>query len=661
MINSYNNFDPLEKVIETSQNFDLLNESKKREIRNILKSYTGYFDIFSEMIQNSLDACERKWRELNYTFEPQIQVTIDLSERSIIVSDNGTGMNKQEFEYCLAPNISFKSNENLRGNKGVGSTFLSYGFNFFKMHTRSKGFEARIELIGGKDWVDGNLSERPKFQDLEHNIDAFLTSKDSGTTIKVTLRQGEKPNLNFISATTADQWMTILKIKTALGGIYLTTTKEGQFKPKIKIKVISVSGDETIKESKGADYYFPHDIPNLRVKSIQEIEIALNGIQGGPDEKFGRLNENFKRLNAVYEIWGKSELLSINKFSNNLNDEEKTLIEECNVCVYGFFCNTTKIFDRFNDDSLRIRKSYRILRGGLQMATDGMPQGELITIPLTRYIGYQEQTHVVVHFTKGEPDLGRKTFQKEKTELGEKLAKSVVEICRKYRQHLKSDETSDPLTPDRDRHEWIKSQETYFTNNSLGAAYPKLVEKIKLLSEPQKEQDVVALFHELIGAKLIKGIEFYATSEHTRYDSVYRLNYNDDTLFYEEIENPLGISKERIPELPFITEPKVLEYKYDFDALVRECLSNEKYHNHINLVVAWDASLAYSDNVELKSILINDLALDQRITFGTTHLAYLTGHYERPIYEVIILKELLSFLNDKNFEMQNQIRKYTDI
>ncbi len=37
--------------------------AQKREIRNILKSYTGYYDLFSEMIQNALDAVEKRSAE----------------------------------------------------------------------------------------------------------------------------------------------------------------------------------------------------------------------------------------------------------------------------------------------------------------------------------------------------------------------------------------------------------------------------------------------------------------------------------------------------------------------------------------------------------------------------------------------------------------------
>ncbi|MBW3776485.1 hypothetical protein GL272_05910 [Aeromonas veronii] len=37
----------------------VLDQARKGTVSNILKSYTGYFDVFSEPIQNALDACEK--------------------------------------------------------------------------------------------------------------------------------------------------------------------------------------------------------------------------------------------------------------------------------------------------------------------------------------------------------------------------------------------------------------------------------------------------------------------------------------------------------------------------------------------------------------------------------------------------------------------------
>ena len=44
---------------------DVINTTIKRQIKNILKSYTGWFDPFSELIQNALDALDARKAENN--------------------------------------------------------------------------------------------------------------------------------------------------------------------------------------------------------------------------------------------------------------------------------------------------------------------------------------------------------------------------------------------------------------------------------------------------------------------------------------------------------------------------------------------------------------------------------------------------------------------
>ena len=48
--------DPLD--IKAASDSDFVSASRKREIRNILKSYVGFFDPFSELIQNAMDAVD---------------------------------------------------------------------------------------------------------------------------------------------------------------------------------------------------------------------------------------------------------------------------------------------------------------------------------------------------------------------------------------------------------------------------------------------------------------------------------------------------------------------------------------------------------------------------------------------------------------------------
>ncbi len=99
------------------------------------------------------------------------------------------------------------------------------------------------------------------------------------------------------------------------------------------------------------------------------------------------------------------------------------------------------------------------MQGGLQIASDFMPQGELLVIPLKRFIGYQQNTHVIVHFTQGLPDLGRKTFQPELREIAELLAVGVTNTLIEYRSLMKPDTgATQNLLPDKDKHDWITTR-----------------------------------------------------------------------------------------------------------------------------------------------------------------------------------------------------------
>lgn len=75
-----------------------------------------------------MDAVERQC-EIEKNHKSKIQIIINLQENSIEVVDNGVGFESTEFKSFLAPNISFKSGNRTRGNKGVGVTYIAYGFN----------------------------------------------------------------------------------------------------------------------------------------------------------------------------------------------------------------------------------------------------------------------------------------------------------------------------------------------------------------------------------------------------------------------------------------------------------------------------------------------------------------------------------------------------
>jgi len=659
MSNFLEGFDPLGAQVDGSiAGFEgVLEEANKRVVHNILKSYTGYFDVFSEIIQNALDAVELRVRSDGAAYQPQIWIEVDISEGRLRVTDNGIGMGQDELKLCLRPNVSFKKQSEGRGHKGVGATFLAYGFSFLKLQSKKGGSLLAVVLRQGRLWTEdtGNLIPRPKFQSAEFDVKELAAEK-SGTSVEVLIGKspGERPkDLGWIGAQSAQQWLDVLRIKTPLGGVYLQTAK---FKPKVVLTVKSTAGSTTEVKSDNAEYFYPHEIPNLKTQSVRDIQKATASIAGDASTKFGKLSAEYKKLDAIYDIWDKTELLSADSlFATALSDDERILIEKHSITVYASFLRSAKLWTEVNDDVLKLRKGQRIIHGGLQLASDFMVQGDLSVIPLTSAIGYQANSHVVVHFVNGNPDMGRKVFQPELTKLAEQLAVRAVGIMKRFLDHMKPDTGSQVILPDKELHDWKKKQEEYRDKKPLALA-PHAGD-LALISEPQQEQDVIALFHELVGLRVINGLKFFATSQNERYDSLFMFDYGDTGYRFDRHENRLGVSHS-IP-LPSVSEPKILEYKYDFDALVADFEKDLKYVKHIDLVVCWSAGSAYKEKFYLQPLLVGDEGSDRTI-FGSTHKAYQVGAHSQPAFEVLILKDLLSFMIDPAGEEARQKTKYSD-
>ena len=112
--------------------------------------------------------------------------------------------------------------------------------------------------------------------------------------------------------------------------------------------------------------------------------------------------------------------------------------------------------------------------------------------------------------------------------------------------------------------------------------------------------------------------------------------------------NPLGIAEDVFEEMlkdrdEFISEPKVLEYKYSLDGLIEDIESGIKNTNDINLVVAWEAGESYKNNFNIESLLIDGNEM-MRQYHGLTHRLHSASTNEY-VCDLILLKDLILYLN----------------
>ncbi|WP_329838256.1 hypothetical protein [Stenotrophomonas geniculata] len=623
---------------------EIIAAAQKRQIKNILKSYVGMYDSFSELLQNALDALDRRCSEDGDGYKPKLWIRIDLAENSFSVVDNGVGFKEKEFKSFLAPNISFKDGRKARGNKGVGATYIAYGFDSLTFATKGNGYLFCGEMLGGRTWVDdeNGIVVRPVVEEALSSSQTF-DAIDRGSYFRIVFGgvNSRPKSLSWYQATTAEQWLYLLLIRTPLGSVPFIG--EAESKVTFDLEVISQDGAVTSISNAPPSYMFPH----LKIKASINLKDVLDyqekALKDGKDP--GALPSKYSKLNGIYEFFDTGKLLEMR--SLGVDEDISRVISEFSVEAYGYFSYSTSIWDQLNDSVAKLRRGYRILRGGLQLANNRMIQGDLIVIPLTSNTGYQNQAHILVHFKGADPDLGRKGFQPELRTAAEAISVAIVNRHKQWRSKLlKTDSGAKPeISKELELHEWVKQQEKYESDNPLVIENKNFfapVREISITSIPQSEQDVIVLFNQLIAGGVIRGIRLLATNQVRQYDGIFKFSIKEPLAnhVFDKMTNPLGV-EELHHDGERVSAPKILEYKHSLDGLIREFENGEKSEKDVHLAVVWDIGEEWKRTYEALSLLDLD-NIHQRDFHGLTHV--LSSGNTR-LY-LIVLKELVAYLNN---------------
>ena len=651
-LDTFIEFDPL-KAKGSIDNEVAIN-AVKRELRNILDSYVGWYDPFCELIQNALDSVEERLALEGDTFAPRLRIIIDLKENSVIVSDNGTGLSKDKYEQFLAPSFSFKSGRT-RGHKGVGATYLAYGFNYIQIATKTDDFIAVGKMINARRWLDDeNPAGNPKVQpDRSGPADMGFPEFDKGVSVCLKFDGMTHPgDIGWLNAKTAQQWHKILSIKTGLGAFCDN--------PKINVEIVvrSATGTDSITKD-GIQYLWPHTVVS-KSRRFRDVEEKANELFKKKGRGF-RLPSSMTNLDALYDTWRFNELKDIISLDNG----EHAIGEKYSPIVYFCYVYSAKVWPNFNQN-LGIRQTAPVLKSGIQIAANNMPQGEMYQVPLERYTGRQNQVHCLVHFENCKSDLGRKGFQKEIVDFCSLVARKLLEQrFQKLRFTLRPvTGTVNDIGREAKIDEWreeMKKHEQEHPLRIINEHFFIPTKRVSIASEPTREQDVIALFNQLIAGGVIRGIRILSTNERFTYDGMYRVVIEKPTELhlYDRYKNPLGVLEEYIAKHPtLISEPKILEYKYSLDALIEDINNGDKNSNDISLVVVWDAGVDYVNNYHITSLLDED-NLSVRQYHGITHVMTNLSSGQKEM-DLIILSELIDHLNDPSSSIIAQKKKYEE-
>lgn len=656
MSNTFLSFDPLDA--QSTAVTLVAAQAQKRQLENILSSYVGWFDPFSELIQNSLDSIEERSKIDNSNYIPSIWISIDIQNNTLCVTDNGLGLDESKFKQFLGPNISFKS-KNTRGHKGVGATYLAYGFNFIQISTKTSDFEWVGKMENARKWLnETSASDNPKIvSDKTGPLDPNFNSIDKGVSIFLKFDKTTHPkDLKWIMADTAEQWEKILRIKTGLGAFISNN------KIKLGITVKDRNGVSTEISELGINYYWPH-LAGVKSASIRDITKREDDLYKKNGKNF-KLPSNLTNLDVFYDFWNTIEITDF--YNSKITPEQKEIVNTYSPEIYVSFVYSLKLWDTINKD-MNLRSGYKMLYGGIQIFANNMPQGETIQIPLNRNVGRQNQIHFAIHFKNYSPDLGRKGFRSELVDFAKDLSKEISDgPLMKIKYTLKpSTGTIPDIGRQEDIHKWKNEMLKHETDKPLIIINENFflpTNKISLLSIPTREQDVIALFNQLLAGGVIRGIRIMSTNERFVYDGLFKIAIEkpDANHLYHKKDNPLGIEQTSFNAFPhpFLSSPHILEYKFSLDGLIEDISRGDKNSNDIGLVVVWETGDAYKANYKITSLL-DPSNLHYRGYHGITHMITNINNEQKEM-DLIVLSELIEFLNDPDETIKKQIEKYED-
>ncbi len=660
----------------------------RRKAKEILRAYRHSWDIFSELIQNSVDAINRRYRILNepdfylynefrkhynVTAQPSyrgiIKIKIDVLNKVIQIEDNGVGIEAENLERFLLPEESGKVLGKEYGFKGYGLTFAAFISREFQI--KSKFFvssdTSEVNLNGLFDWLvdPTNTAQFPDTPNSSINLpltQSVIDGEKCNTVIRVRLEEDYKTRFPAIAATDAaltyiekpEHWKRlqyILRSRTAIGN----TRSLFNQPPIVPIDVsVTVLFPDNTQEERNLPYEFYHPREHDEIKSA--LYDFADYAQKFPQASF---NRNFRGL---YHAIMDQSIGARNPI-------------QCDIAILA--ASSTRLSNIESDLMLDQVEAVDVgIFYGIHLSIDGMPTG--IRIDDWDIRGNdRKRYYVIVDARLGiseQLDPGRKGISDYFTNL---ISDRVWELIRDERlgnsdtfsryavRFLDHGRAMNPLpTQTQEFQQKVNDikQETQEQDKVQKDLLQLVIDHTSLLHFPTDEQEVILMFYSLLSKQVIKGYKTVYLSSKATYDAAFDYEiectasnvYPEDALgvgklLVEQLRGgsrstkitPKYVHKERFAGLTKSAELCV-EFKPTLGDFLKEVVQNSgktnKNPNDIDLLIAWDDMIPSS--ISSASYTLAEAQDNQRIFHATTHKLGLLGTHHTEIY-CIVLKKVL--------------------
>lgn len=510
----------------------------------------------------------------------------------------------------MGPNSTDKDTDfDLIGEKGVGLTYAIFSCNRFILRTQTATsyFEGQVE--NAALWKNAKISEKPQLICLQEKALQDETNTFTDITLEDVESHDTEGDTIFDHPVGIIEW--ILRTKTVIG--YLKTIFHENATP-FEVTLIYIG-----KDGQKHSYEIPasYMLPSTFIHKQDYIDL-----------------DEFKERAAVYDDRQKKMKLqgkALYKVGSVLKGN-RTINYYCFYAPSRNFwkeiCERTNLFAV--DPSGEKNNLYQ---GGIYIATKGMPTGITIDPPLSGSSGYWPNFYMIFEDDYIVFDLGRKTIPGRAKGIFREEAKKLFSEFLPFIQYVSTDPSVKSNT-----NSTIQQYEKSKTYADLLLMAPLRCPQIPYCKNPSKQEAaLVSIFHELLGAGILKGYLPLKTGFKETYDlwCTYRISKQD-----------LGAKFHPLTENGYLECPCVIEFKYSGEAILDDFTEDIKYFPNIDLLVCWD----FDENKFARNrVEVEPLGADEVMFYGSNYKLTWPGSYnlgsasEKPM---LVLRKFLEDMNE---------------
>ncbi len=609
-------------------------EAFRNQVRNLLLSYhDADIDFLAEIVQNAVDAVEDRFATSNTEPRPTIDITVDTERRIIEIADNGTGIPDETLQTLGCPNFSNKTRRSKRGHKGVGLTFAVWSSKAFFLATKRRGEAQPVsaKLESAIDWIQAESGNHPTIQAAPEFDPPFLHDQISGTVFRFELPETGRL-ARLVERLNERGIQTLLRMQTAVGFADLPHLDVQDAAPWVRRCLISVHAGEREIFEVPMGFYFPHEFFGQRasfdVRRLSTLTI----------EKQQRFHGRMKCLYTILDST-KTEAL----FSAEDQSELLKVVRQQGVAAYAAFLDAKGSFNEWNNALYRegagVGRRRGLVAPGIHFVTATMPAGEIVNVDLPFGGGNKDRLFVVIQFRDVKPDVGRKTFERQVIEIGQRIAGYLCDEVMVPNRKL--------LIPHQVPHGDTEHEQAMSLDALKRRAETKerlRLPQLGISTIPETEQEVVALFNALLGAGLLKGYDLlsvFGSSE--KYDAVFRYEIAKER--GTQGPAPLCLHESAFGRSNLIKFPaSMLEFKPMLSNLIDDFEGGTKVVDEIRLAVAWDKGneAAFCGSSDYRLEACSGRSPRDKQFYGETHLLTMTTSSSR--LHVILLRDVIAAL-----------------